>query len=389
MPVEASVKVNVQERVGNMDRSSMNHGSRWLRQSLVGALIVVGLNRAPCAFAAGDTVTLKDGKTQDVTVLSEDYDGVWYNFQKAQSRFNWADIVSIRYTGATDYYKALDAVAAGKLNEAVPALEKLAGDAKTRAPLRHGALYALGMAYQRSGDLEKAIADYQELLKSFPKSHYLMQVGANLIGAHLTKGDVASAAKALDDFLAGAKSAGIEAKFQTGFGLLRARVLEEQKKYPDAQALYSGVAGDSSLSVDIVAAGKLGVGRCLLATNKKPEAEKLFREITAVDAENTVLAGAWNGLGDLALDVGTEKRDLEKLNDALFCYLRGVVLYGPTRDESTDEYERSLAQSAKAFRSIGEVEKDAEKKKLFLDRAAQRTEQLKQQFPTSRYLKAK
>ena len=154
----------------------------------------------------------------------------------------------------------------------------------------------------------------------------------------------------------------------------------------------SGLSADPGSQITVLKAARmlaLNVGRCLLATTKKSEAEKVFREITAADAENSVLAGAWNGLGDIALDDGVAKRDLDKLNDALFCYLRGVVLYGPTREESTDEYERSLAQSAKAFRSIGEVEKDGEKKKLFLDRAAQRMEQLKQMFPTSRYLKTK
>jgi hypothetical protein len=41
---------------------------------------------------------------------------------------------------------------------------------------------------------------------------------------------------------------------------------------------------------------------------------------------------------------------------ALLSYLRGVVLYVPAQGEVTDEYERALAGSARAFKAIGELE---------------------------------
>jgi hypothetical protein len=105
-----------------------------------------------------------------------------------------------------------------------------------------------------------------------------------------------------------------------------------------------------------------------------------------MEAPSDVLAGAWNGLGDLALAEATQKRDQDGLRYALFAYLRGAVLYVPERGGTTEEHERARAGAAKAFRSLGELETDATRKKLYLGRAQQLVEQLKNDYPRSRFI---
>src|SRR6185503_9764547 len=126
---------------------------------------------------------------------------------------------------------------------------------------------------------------------------------------------------------------------------------EEQGKFDEAERAFQGVAGGSGNDPGVVVSAKLAIARCAQRANRTNDARQRYGDIvTMADAPNSVLAGAWNGLADMALAEGTKKRDREELRYALFCYLRGAVLYVPERGETTEEYERALAGSAQAFK---------------------------------------
>lgn len=363
----------------------------WRRAASAGFVVLALLTSlAGVASAQKDQVTLKAGDTQEVQVTSADYDGLYYAIQRAQSKWKWTEVASVRYAGASEFYRAMDSLMSGKVADAESALDKLAADTKLRPVVRQEVLFAQGVVARRVGNNDKAIAAWRDLLKSFPKSRYLLATGSNLMSTLIASGDVAGAQKALDDVMAAVKSAGLDPLSQNSFGLLKGRILVEQGKFSDAQAAYSTVANAGGEAPDVVIAAKLGVALCTQKQQgKAADAERLYRELTTADAPNSVLAGAWNGLGDLALDAGVAKRDPDKCRDALLCYLRGVVLYGPTQEETTDEYERAIAGSALAFQRISELESDADRKKLFAARAKERRTQLETQFPGSRWLKPK
>ncbi len=347
------------------------------------ALLFVALGRV---HAQQDKVLMRDGKERSVKILSEDYDGLWFSLEGGSSAVPWKEVSSIQYANAAKYYEALDAFGAGDFTVALPLLEALAADTKLRPVLRHGALYHLALAYQKSRDHDRALATYEELLKSFPKTRYLLPVGTNLLSIHLARGDVAAAERALNASLSN-RSAGMDRSVQAGFDLLRGRILEEQQKLPEAERLFEQVANASEADPALIASAKLGLGRCAQRKGRMPDAERRYREIVVQVAPNDVLAGAWNGLGDIAFEEGTGKRDPDRLREALFAYLRGVVLYVPGPEGQSDEHERALAGSAKAFRAIGELESNAERKRLFLERARARREELASQYPDSRHLK--
>ena len=119
------------------------------------------------------------------------------------------------------------------------------------------------------------------------------------------------------------------------------------------------------------------------------EAQAAYRAL--IDLENVgneVRAGAWNGLGDILSQDKANAKNAEKLTEALFMYLRGVVEFGPAPGEGTGEYERALASSSRVFQQLSDLETDDARKKQNAQRSKQRLEQLRKEFPNSIYLKS-
>lgn len=346
------------------------------RLALAGVALFALLGSA--AHAQQDKIVSKDGKERTAKIASEDYDGLKLSVEGGSTTVPWKDVDSIRYANASKYHEALESFASESPSQTLPKLEALAADDKLRAVLRHGVLYRLGLTHKRIGNNDKAIAALEQVLKDFPRSRYLLPIGANLLSLYRAKGDAGGAAKALEPTLRGASGA--------PFDFLRGRVLEEQKKYPDAERAFQGVITAAGGDTDLLMTARLALARCAQNAGRSKEAQDKYREIVAADAPNDVLAGAWNGLGDLALAEGTSKRSQDELRYALFAYLRGVVLYVPERGGTTEEHERALAGSVRSFRAVGELDNDATRKKQFLGRAQQRREQLATDFPRSRHL---
>lgn len=354
-----------------------------------GALLVSGflsLALAGDALPQGtDTVQSRNGKSQKVSISSEDHDGVQFSVGGGKSMIRWKEVESVRYGNALDFYKAIDTSRSGKFAEAKPLLEKLAANDKLRPPLRQSVLYHLGLTQLRLGDLQASIQSFDALFQAFPKGRYLYTAADHLLSAHIAKEDFPGATKSLDAILAAMKKAEVEPAYMAGFGILQGLIFEKQGDFEKAQAAYEGIAANAE--PDMLAAAKLGEARCLQAQSRKEDAEKRFRKLVTQDAPNSVLAGAWNGLGDLALEDGLAKRNVDQLRNAAFAYLRGAVLYLPEFDDSMETLEHALFGSGRAFKALGELEPDAEKKNTQLGRSRQLLEQLAGQFPTSSFLK--
>jgi tetratricopeptide (TPR) repeat protein len=354
------------------------------------AFCVVLASAGPLAAAQqNDRVILKNGKDKTVKIKTEDLDGVWYTATGGGGNtvIKWDEIDSIQYGGAEAYQKALEAYSSGRISEAAAQLEALAGDAELRPVLKQTVLYYQGLAQGRLGKPDAALATYKSLLEGFPKSRYLLPVGSNLLALYIAKDDAAGAARALEPVLAVAKDAGSNEGLQASFNVLRGRLQEEQKKFDEAESLFEAASKVSKADPDVIATAKLGLGRCAQKRGRPRDAETRYRDLVKADAPNTVLAGAWNGLGDIALEAGVAARDADGLRVAVLAYLRGVVLYAPVSGEPTEEHERALAGASRAFKAMSELEGNAERKQLFLDRARQRQGQLASQYPGSRYLK--
>ncbi len=360
---------------------------RSFRAGALALTLIAVLRASALAQESDDTIRLKDGQTRAGKIQSEDFGGVALSLSRgAATVVPWKSIQSIQYAGAPEFTRAMEAFTAGSLTDAQTLFEGLKKDQKLRPVLRQQVLYHLALTNQRLGHVNEAIDGYLEVLKSFPKSRYLRSAGENLIACNLGKNDPAGADKALETLLTGAKAAGLESEFQVELGLLKGRVLEAQKKFSEARSAYSAAEKAPGAAPGVVQAARLGLARCLQLENKTAEAEQQYRSLVTEDAPNAILAGAWNGIGEITMKEGFQKRDADKLLDALYAHLRGVVQYAPVAGEPTAEYERALAGSQKCFQFISDLEKNPERKKLYAERARQRGDQLKKEFPQSVYL---
>ncbi len=332
-----------------------------------------------------DVVNLKSGQSELGKVKSEDFAGVELDPVKGETkRISWTDIAPNGVTYADPAWQAVaDMLAASKFAEALPALVELKADAKLRAPVKQNVLYFQGVALQREGKSDDALAAYRELLAAFPKSRYLMEVGEAMVTILAGKKDYAGATKAVQDMDAAAGDGG----FSAAAGVLKGRIFEEQKDWAKAGGAYRVAAESASVSPAVQMQAELGSARALVAQNKKPEAEAALRKLVAKEGPNHLMSGAWNGLGDLTQEraraANNGKGDADQLLDALYMYLRGVVQYAPLPGQPTHEYERAIAGSAATFKALGEIETVADRKRLYAQRSAQRKEQLKREFPNS------
>lgn len=370
---------------------SMSKSWRALATSLPLFLLFASAAAAPATAQDNkDTVQLKSGNTESGKIKSEDYGGLVID-NKGDKTIAWKDIQAggIHYANASQYEAAKDQFDAGKLDEAQKSFEELKGEKNLRNVLKQHALYHLAAIDQRMGRLDEALTGYKELLAAFPKSRYLYQVGENYVTLYAAKKDPTGAGKALDDLSTGAMTASVDPGFGSAVGVLKGRVLEDQKKYAEAQAAYTVAEKATGVEASVVQQAILGQARCAVALKDNVKAEGLFRKLTtSPDAGAPVLAGAWNGLGDLMIEEARKaaKPDQDKITDALYCYLRGVVQYVPLPGESTTEYERAQFYSAKCFEYLGSLATKADVKSAYNTAKIVRLDQLRKQFPNSIYL---
>jgi tetratricopeptide (TPR) repeat protein len=369
-----------------------------MRRALATSFLVLSAgaiaSASPAAASAQDnkdSVQLKSGTSETGKIKSEDYGGLVID-NKGDKTIAWKDIAQpggIHYANAPQYDAAKDQFDGGKLDEAQKSFEELKGEKNLRPVLKQHALYHLAVIDQRTGKLDEALAGYKELLTAFPKSRYLYQVGENYVSLYGAKRDPAAASKALDQLSTDAMTAGVESGFGSAVNVLKGRLLEDQKKYAEAQAAYTVAEKATGVEASVVQQAILGQGRCAVALKDNVKAEGLFRKLTtSPDASAPVLAGAWNGLGDIMIEDARKagKPDQDKITDALYCYMRGVVLYVPLPGESTAEYERAQYFSAKCFEYLGSLATKADIKQQYAGAKEVRLAQLRKQFPNSIYL---
>jgi len=324
-----------------------------------------------------DTVRLKDGKSDSGKIESEGYVGVSLGGAKIVT---WDKVQSVEYAGGAEYTAALQLLTAGKLDDALAEFDTLKEAPKVRPVLKQNVMFNIAQILQRQGKTDEAVSAYRELFDAFPEGRYLRTAGDGLVACLMSKKDPAGASAALDKIGDGAK--GVEA-FKPELAVMRARLFEFGKKTTEAKAAYESAAGAAGA---VGQEAQLGLARCLALDGKGADAEAACRKLVSVSAPNYVLAGAWNGIGDVWSEQGRAKKDSEMLLDALTAYLRGVVQYAPLPGEPSIEYERALAGSARCFKFIAQLDTQKERKNRYEQFARERVELLKRDYPSSLFL---
>jgi len=340
--------------------------------------------------AAQDTVRLRNGTVESGRVEAENYDALQFKAKKGKEervlKLAWNDVTELTYGSAPDYHQAVSQLSTGNVGAALPRLQGLVAGTTLRKEMRPAAMYQLASGQMRAGQYAEAAATLLELVKTNAKSRYLLPATRALVECHLALGNVEAGGEAIEAAFAAATEAGVDANQATAFDYFRGLLLEAKKDYAAAKARYQTATRSDNGAIPIGLMARLGLARCDRAAGHVDEARTAFRSIIDQGQGNEVLAGAWNGLGDIALQDGIKARSAEKVTDALFMHLRGVVVHAPAPGEGTAEYEHALAGAAEAFRQLGELETDEALKKQQALRSRQRLDQLRKEFPHSSYL---
>jgi len=361
--------------------------------------LILGLSAlALPGFAAGlsstvpqqkeDVIKLKNGTEETGRIKSEEYAGLTLDPTKGQQHtIAWGDIAQVSYQNGETFDSARELLFQGKLEESLAQLtEMLKPEAKLRGLIKQNVLFLVATVQDRLGKSDEAIESFKALLKEYPKSRYLPDIAEGLVSAYSAKSDLEGAKKALDDLNSGAVTAGVEANFSAIVAIQRGRILERQEKWSESFSAYNAAQTTSGITALASQQARLGQARCQMKQKKVSEAEAIFRKISTEEGPNSILAGAWNGLGDIAKAEGRDKRDAAVLLDALYMYLRGVVVYGPVPGESTYEYERALAGAAESFDNLSQVEVNKDLKARYARSRDEHRALLKKEFPNSAFL---
>ncbi len=358
-------------------------------KTVASAFAVAGLLAAAAVTARAqegeenDRVKKTDKSEQQGKITAEDVKGIKITVGKAGIGIDWKSIKSIEYSGAgwSSLRQAMGSVDSGAIADAIAQLEKLRKE-EIRPLLKPHVLNLLGFCYLRNGEFDKSIQAFDEMFKIAPQTQFLVKGGgANLVNAYLGKGDAAGAAAALDTLKKAVSD-------PAALNLLSATVQEAGGDFAGAAGSYKAVM-DAASDDATKGAAELGVARCLAGQKKTAEAEAKYRGLVSRDLPPLVLAGAWNGIGDIMYDDAAAKHNSDTMYDALYAYLRGCVLYLPGSGESTSEQERALYGAYKCFKGLSEIEtKDKEKRNL-MKQAGERLDLLRQKFPNSPYLRGK
>lgn len=339
---------------------------------------------------AQDSVRLRTGAVEQGRIDSEDYDALRIKVKKGKeesaARLAWSDVVEVKYGAATELQQALGQLNAGNRAAALPKLQSLLAGSTLRKELRPAAMFQLGSGQARSGQADAATATLLELVKTFPKSRYLVPATQVLVDLHLAAGKLDAAVGAIEAATAAAREGGVPANHLVAFDYFRGLVHEAKKELVDARTSYQSASRVDSVLGGIAGLAKVGMARADAASGQGDAARAAFRELVEQAQGNEVLAGAWNGLARLGLQDGIKGKSAEKLTDALFMFLRSVVEFAPSPGEGTGEYERALAGAAEVFHQLAELETDDATKKQHAQRCKQRLDQLRKEFPDSLHL---
>ncbi len=213
------------------------------------------------------------------------------------------------------------------------------------------------------GEPGAVLGAIDDLLAAFPKSYFYVDVQVIRAKIAMGKNDVEGATKALE----AVKSApGMNAR-----DALRAEwtriylTLELMRKYDDAatayRALVSAAEKASDGQGDVTKQRALvGLGSCLVMTKKEAEAKSFFDKATE-SRNSDVLAGAYNGLGNVAVadakalrEAGKLPEAKAKLEEAVLHYLRVTVKY-KTEIEEQGAVLDSLGNLTKVFSTLFEM----------------------------------
>lgn len=333
---------------------------------LAGLALVSCCIAAPAPRAAADMIQTLDGKwfpwpenapmptdndppsqdaladSDEVKIVDATYEAVKLSKGGTKPAAQVTQLASLDAARDETFKQAMNDASSSLFAEASDGFRAAAGALKDYA--KQEALYRAMQAAEGTGDFGRASGAADELLAAFPKTFYFCDAQVLKAKIATAKNDLAGAAAALDA-VKNAPGMNPRDSFRAQFTKV-SLTLELQRKYEQAAAEYRVLIGSMDREKEAAAVAvtkqrcQVGLGSCLLALKKDKEARPFFLQATE-SRDPDVLAGAYNGLGDVALVEARALRDAKQLveakakleNEAILHYLRVSLKY---RNEVTD-----------------------------------------------------
>ncbi|MFO0985191.1 MAG: hypothetical protein U1E76_26260 [Planctomycetota bacterium] len=340
------------------------------------------------AFAQKETdlVKLKTGEQKRGVIQAEDF----RNVKVANEEIPWSKVESVTYADQpAELGKAESAEAAGEFAEAAQLLAPLAEpNAKAKPVFKQQAVIALARIQLRQGQAADAVKTATRYIDTFGAARGLREALSVIVQGSLAEGKKDDAKAALAKIKGDVKAKHPGAAHWVT--LAEADLARATNDLATAKTAYDQVENNRTAEVDAPLREQAGLGNAqvLSAQNRAADAETKFRELSQKAESEPVFIAAWNGLGDLARKKADAEQGMDSAYEALFAYLRGVVLYAPGPSEPAEPREEALFGAADSFRLLATREqKDEEARTRHALRAKDLFSSLLREFPSSAHAK--
>jgi tetratricopeptide (TPR) repeat protein len=320
------------------------------------------------ASASADDIHLTDGTTiSEVDVQTETHELVSYKKERKAGKVDSSKVLLVVYSEKPDLVDRADAaIAQDQYLDAEFDLSEFLAGVVDRVPRKHPwsrgyAFYRLVGVYEVLGDSRKLEATASQMAELEPDSRYLPIVITKQAQALADAGDSAKALAALGNLEKLIRNKGLgkgwslelelgRILYGGGSGAALRKKLEE---------LSSNAAGAYPV---VYNRAEVAIGASLLTEGKLPEAEKIFKAVTAdPKADSRTLAAAYAGLGQCLFRRGERGGDPAMLREALKSYMRVVVLY----KNEVNYMPESLFFAGRCWQLLGEEDSEEKATKLY------------------------
>ncbi|MDQ7779599.1 MAG: tetratricopeptide repeat protein [Planctomycetota bacterium] len=360
--------------------------------AFLASLLAAGLLFAQAPAPTPDTVVLADKKEKTGQVAKETYKELSLQDAKGGTEtIQWANIADVRYGDRPGSCISGDsAFSRGDYAQALEGYRQVVADVdgnKARAIFRQHGLIGVARSLVALRKHDDAVKAFNDLLTKEPDSRFLRDAHLGIVAALRAKGDAAGATNAITRAATEAKSKSLEEEFSIRLTLLKAGLLEDDKKWADAQNEYSSIARKADKYPVLSAAAKIGLGRSMLNVGQDQKAMAHFTELqNAASSNRYLLCGALSGLGDCAFAAGEKSKQPNDYRTALGYYVKAGVIGFPGKGEPSAEHERALFMAGCAYQALSTVYTEEQAKRFFAKRAELAFRELIAEYPASTYV---
>ncbi len=287
-----------------------------------------------------DTIIMEKNKLAPVIITKETYDYVYYQYildgkimpeQKIEVR----KVVRIEYEKIPIEYQTAESFM--EMKSYAKAIESYQRCVAAKDWTQQHSLYKIGVCYQQLNKPVEAIRAYQNLLKVFPDTLYKAEVSWELGQAYLKLNKWAEAATMFDSAKQlYSKKIPVSSRFQES-QYYQAVAVEKSGKYDAAVSLYKAMLPKISDNKNLEYQIQLSLVNCYNQLKQTNQSRQILDNlIKKIEPEQRDI------LANLYINYARFHFAEKKIQEALLCYLRIIMLYSEVPEITLEAYQGAI-----------------------------------------------